>query len=272
MTPPTDPSDPAHLAVAAELDQPAPRPTSDVVAAEAARTLEEVLYETKRVIVGQDAMLERVLVALPGGWPRAAGGRARARQDAHRQDARARAGRQLPPDPVHAGPGARRPGRHADLAPGHRRVRHRARPRLRQPPPRRRDQSCARQGSIGVAGGHAGAPGHARRPDASRSAAVPRARDTEPDRVRGHLPAARGPGRPLPLQGPSSTTRRPGTRPRWWRAPCSRHRTCARSWRSRTSSGSATACARRSPTGRSSPTPSASPTRRGGPSATASRT
>ena len=32
----------------------------------------------------------------------------------------------------------------------------------------------------------------------ARSAAVPRARDAEPDRVRGHLPAARGAARPLP--------------------------------------------------------------------------
>ena len=32
------------------------------------------------------------------------------------------------------------------------------------------------------------------------AAAVPRARDAEPDRVRGHLPAARGAGRPLPVQ------------------------------------------------------------------------
>jgi MoxR-like ATPase len=36
-------------------------------AAEAARTLEDVLYEAKRAIVGQDAMLERVLVALLAG-------------------------------------------------------------------------------------------------------------------------------------------------------------------------------------------------------------
>ncbi|MBI5105817.1 MAG: AAA family ATPase [Solirubrobacterales bacterium] len=39
----------------------------DEDAAEAARALEEVLYETKRVVVGQDAMLERVLVALLAG-------------------------------------------------------------------------------------------------------------------------------------------------------------------------------------------------------------
>ena len=33
-----------------------------------------------------------------------------------------------------------------------------------------------------------------------RAVAVPGARDAEPDRVRGHLPAARGAGRPLPVQ------------------------------------------------------------------------
>ncbi|HMS63472.1 MAG TPA: AAA family ATPase, partial [Solirubrobacteraceae bacterium] len=51
----------------------APRPVPVAVPAsapdrnaamEAAAALEEVLHETKRVIVGQDAMLERVLVAL----------------------------------------------------------------------------------------------------------------------------------------------------------------------------------------------------------------
>ena len=37
--------------------------------------------------------------------------------------------------------------------------------------------------------------------------AVPRDGDAEPDRVRGHVPAARGAGRPLHAQGRSSTTR-----------------------------------------------------------------
>ena len=44
---------------------------------------------------------------------------------------------------------------------------------------------------------HAGAPRHRRRPHARAGAPVPRARDPEPGRVRGHLPAARGAGRPL---------------------------------------------------------------------------
>ena len=72
----------------------------------------------KRVIVGQDAMLERVLVALLDGghlcWKAC-----RARQDADRQDRRRRPGRDVPAHPVHAGPRARRPRRHAHLPPRH---------------------------------------------------------------------------------------------------------------------------------------------------------
>src|SRR3712207_8096298 len=46
------------------------------------------------------------------------------------------------------------------------------------------------------AGGHAGAPGDDRRQHLRGAQAVPRAGHAEPDRVRGHLPAARGAGRP----------------------------------------------------------------------------
>ena len=44
---------------------------------------------------------------------------------------------------------------------------------------------------------HAGTQRHGRRPHASAAAAVHRARDAEPGRVRGHLPAAGGAARPL---------------------------------------------------------------------------
>ena len=77
----------------------------------------------------------------------------------------------------------------------------RARPGLLQLPPRRRDQPRAREGAVGAARGDAGAPGDDRRGDASGPGAVPRDGDAEPDRVRGHLPAARGAGRPLHAQG-----------------------------------------------------------------------
>ena len=51
--------------------------------------------------------------------------------------------------------------------------------------------------AVGPARVHAGAPRDRRRPHARARPAVRRARDAEPGRVRGHLPAARGAGRPL---------------------------------------------------------------------------
>ena len=62
---------------------------------------------------------------------------------------------------------------------------------------RRRDQPRVAQDAVGPARVHAGAAGHRRRPHARARAAVPRPRHAEPGRVRGHLPAARGAGRPL---------------------------------------------------------------------------
>ena len=63
------------------------------LADEARRGLQAALYETKRVIVGQDAMLERVFVAPAGRRARPARGRARPGQDADRPHARAGARR-----------------------------------------------------------------------------------------------------------------------------------------------------------------------------------
>ena len=153
-------------------------------AAEARRSLEAALYECKRVVVGQDAMLERLLVALLDRRSRAARGRARPGQDAHRADARHGARRHLPPHPVHARPRAGRPRRHAHLAARRRHVPDRARPGVRQPAARRRDQPRARQGAVRAARGHAGAPGHDRRRDAtacpSRSSCSPRRTRSSP--------------------------------------------------------------------------------------------
>ena len=150
-----------------------------------------------------------------GRRPRAARGRPRPGQDADRQDARRGARRQLPPHPVHARPRARRPRRHAHLAARHRHAStsSSARCSATSCSPTRstaRRPRCSRRCSRSC------------RSTRSRSAAqthrvpepVPRARHAEPDRVRGHLPAARGAGRPLPVQARSSTTRPPGRRPR----------------------------------------------------------
>ena len=48
--------------------------------------MEQVLYEVKRVVVGQDYFLERVMIARAGPGPPAGGGRARPCKDADRQD------------------------------------------------------------------------------------------------------------------------------------------------------------------------------------------
>ena len=94
------------------------RPSHPAVRADDPRTAAEaVLFEIRRVIVGQDAMLERVLVALLVGRPPAARGRPRPRQDAHDQDPRRGPRRLVPADPVHARPRPRRPRRHPHLPP-----------------------------------------------------------------------------------------------------------------------------------------------------------
>ena len=75
------------------------------------------------------------------------------------------------------------------------------RPRVHQRAARRRDQPHAAEDAGGAARGDAGAPGDDRRRAAPAGCAVPRDRHAEPDRVRGHLPAARGAARPLPAAG-----------------------------------------------------------------------
>ena len=72
----------------------------------------------------------------------------------------------------------------------------------------RRDQPHAAQDPGRVARGDAGAPGVGRRRATSAARPVPRGRDPEPDRVRGHVPAARGAARPVPRQGRRRLSRR----------------------------------------------------------------
>ena len=110
-----------------------------------------------------------------------------------------------------------------------------ARPGLHQRAAGRRDQPHAAEDPGGAAGGDAGAPGDRRRRAAPAARPVPRGRHPEPDRVRGHLPAARGPARPLPRARSTSATptRRRGARDaRASRTAASRRRrstTCSRS-------------------------------------------
>ena len=172
--------------------------------------MERILYEVKRIVVGQDHFLERVLVAiLAQGHLLVEGVPGLAKTLTVKTLARTIRGT-LQAHPVHARPRARRPRRHAHLQPEDRRVQHVARPGVRQPAARRRNQPRAGQGAERAARGDAGIPGHDRRRDAPRPGAVPRDGHAEPDRDRGHLSAARGAGRPLHDEGAGRLSERGG--------------------------------------------------------------
>ncbi len=64
----------------------------------------------------------------------------------------------------------------------------------------RRDQPRHAQDPVGAAGGDAGEERDGGRHDSQAEAAVLRDGDAEPDRAGGHLPAARGPARPVLVQ------------------------------------------------------------------------
>ncbi len=124
-----------------------------------------VLAEAQRVVVGQDILLERLLLGLARRWSHPARGPAGTRQDPRGQDHRHHHRGRLQPGAVHSRPAADRPHRHDDLQPAHQRVHGAAGPDLHQHPAGRRDQPRAGKGAVGAAGVDAGAPGHHRRRD-----------------------------------------------------------------------------------------------------------
>src|SRR5205085_930906 len=85
-----------------------------------------------------------------------------------------------------------------DLPPVRRGLRVPARADVHEPAPGRRDQPGAAEDAVRAARGDGRAAGDDRGRDPSPELALPRHRHPEPDRVRGHVPAARGPARPLP--------------------------------------------------------------------------
>ena len=168
--------------------------------ADARQLGEALLFEIRRVIVGQDVLLERLLVALLAtatscskaspDWPRHSPSRRSPTSSAARSTASSSRPISCPPT------SSARASTNRD-----RRVRHRARAGLRQPRARRRDQPRAGQGPVGLARGDAGATGDDRSADVRRAEPVPGDGDAEPDRVRGHLSAARSTGRPIHDEG-----------------------------------------------------------------------
>ena len=159
--------------------------------------VEKLSAEVGKVIVGQKAMIERILIGLlTGGHVLLEGvpGLAKTLTVKTLSDA---LHMRVPAHPVHARPAAGRHRRHGDLQPGQERVHPEEGPDLREPRAGRRDQPRAGQGAVGAARGDAGAPGHDRRHHAPAARAVPGHGDAEPDRAGGHLPAARGAARSL---------------------------------------------------------------------------
>ena len=124
----------------------------------------------------------------------------------------------VPPDPVHPRPAAHRRHRRERLQPGATRLRVQARGDLRQHRARRRDQPRLAQDPVGPAGVHGGTTGHRRHPDPPAGDPVHGDRDAEPDRARGHLPAARGAAGPLHAAAVDRLPARPRSRPTSWRA------------------------------------------------------
>ena len=115
---------------------------------------------------------------------------------------------------VHARPDAGRHHRLAGLRPEGGRVRVPRGAGVHEHPARRRDQPHAAEDPVGAARGDGGAAGLRRRRHPPAAGAVPGRRDHEPDRVRGHLHAARGAARPLPAQARArpARARRPRSR------------------------------------------------------------
>ena len=165
---------------------------------------DRVKQEMAKVVVGQndviDSLLDRPLV--PRAHPAAR--RAGPRQDAHGPHAGPHAGNGVPPRPVHARPDACRHHRHGRDGG---RPDDRQAPRLvhagaglHQLPACRRNQPYAAQDAGRPAAGHAGRRSLGRPRDLQAQAAVLRRRHAEPDRDGRHLPAARGPARPVHVQ------------------------------------------------------------------------
>ena len=179
--------------------------------AEASAWVPGLLAEVGRVVVGQETMLERLLVGLlTGGHVLLEGVPGLAKTLAVSSLAKAvHADFQriqftpdlLPADLVgtlvyHQGDGSFQVKKGAGL---------------RQLRPGRRGQPRARQGAKCAPGSDARAAGHDRRHDVSAAQPVSRPRDAEPHRAGGHLPASRGAGGPLYAQKRSSAIPRDRT-------------------------------------------------------------
>ena len=131
-------------------------------------------------------------------------------QDRAREGDRAQPRLHLPADPVHAGPAAVGRDRPLDLQPEDPGVRVPARADHEPGGPRGRDQPGHAQDAELPARVHGGASGDDRRRLPRDAGPVPRDRHPEPDRVRGHVRAARGAAGPVHAPHPPGLPGPPG--------------------------------------------------------------
>ena len=158
-----------------------------------------------RVVVGQDAVVEALLIALLAqGHVLLEGPPGTAKTLLARTFSRC-LGLQFRPHPVHSGPDARRRRGYQPLRLPDEPVQPDQGPHLHRLPARRRDQPDTAKDAVGVAPGDAGTRGHDRRGDASAARGLPGRRDPEPHRARGYLPPAPKPN----STGSSSRSRCP---------------------------------------------------------------
>ena len=165
----------------------------------------------------RDDVLDDVLIALAAERPRADRGLPGRGQDRAGAGARALDRRRLRAHPVHGRPAARRRGRRQRSTTS-------ASSASSSGPGRSSPTSCSSTRSTAPRPRRSPACSSACRSGGSRSTStrhelarpVPRPGHAEPDRVRGHLPAARGAGRPLHGAACRSATRTPPPRPGCW--------------------------------------------------------
>ena len=151
-----------------------------------------------------------ILITVLAARARPDRGSAGPRQDPDRQVFRRGAGAGVHPGAVHPRPAARRPARLDDLRHAVGPLRVPPRPDLHQPAAGRRDQPNAAQDPGRAAGGDGRTPGQHRRRHPPAAGAVHRAGHRQPDRVRGHLPAARGAAGPVRDQAGAAVPVRAG--------------------------------------------------------------
>ena len=156
---------------AAPHDRSRPRFRAAVGPPPSAATLEHALFEVKKVIVGQDRAIERLMVCLLARGHCLLEGVPGLAKTLAAETLLDRGRWHVHPPAVHPRPAARRHRRHPHLPGLVRDLRRRARPDLRQLRPGRRDQPGPGQGAVGAARGHGRAPRVDRRQDLRRARA-----------------------------------------------------------------------------------------------------